>query len=362
MSNFTKIVGLVSLVFFLTLFFILLPDRHKNQLSNQEVFSSQDVSIGREVFPDWQGFEDIGEPLVVEQLQENRFDKLPIAVVLDNLKESLPISGVDRASVVYEAPVEADITRFLAVFDQDFLPDEIGPVRSARPYLVDWAGEYGAIFVHAGGSSEALQKISQHFYSIIYDLDEISGDGGYFWRDEQRQGPHNLYISRQSIVSLINKKNLVNAISPDFEDWGFESLPTLSLSSGEKKEEESGVIVKIDYRQPVVWQFDKDNQVYLRFQDGQPFFDQSGRQIGVENLVIQKTEINILDEVGRRFIKTIGQGEALIFQNGFLKQGRWEKLEQNSRTKFYDLESEEIKFLPGTIWIEIVSKNHRVLY
>lgn len=363
MFDFIKKTRLISLGLFLILITGLLvgcrqsqlPD---SQLSNQQIFIHQDTP----------------EPeVVVEQVPKSQFSGLPIAIVLDNLEESLPISGINRAAIIYEAPVEADITRFLSIFDQEFLPDKIGPVRSARPYLVDWAGEYGALFVHAGGSQETLQKISQNFYPIIYDLDEISKNGIYFWRDKQRQIPHNLYISKQSIIDVIKSKNLVNALKPDFENWPrtkaslvrdekFKSVDQLSDEFSPDQDYQTGVIVKIDYRQPVVWQFDKDFGVYLRFQNNQPFVDEENKQVQTENLIIQKTKIDILDEIGRRSIETIGSGQALIFQRGLLIRGKWERMSANSRTKFYNSEGQEIEFLPGAIWIEIVSDSHRVLY
>ncbi|OQX70960.1 hypothetical protein B6D52_03035, partial [Candidatus Parcubacteria bacterium 4484_255] len=71
-----------------------------------------------------------------------KYKKLPIAIIIDNLSSSWPLFGLNKALVVYEAPVEADITRLLAIFSQDSLPQKIGPVRSARPYFADWAAEY----------------------------------------------------------------------------------------------------------------------------------------------------------------------------------------------------------------------------
>jgi len=345
--------GLVVLGLFLILAIILLLNQHESRLPDNLVLSGNQTSL------------DVKEPLAeIEQspaIPEKRFFGLPIAVVMDNLKESLPVSGINQALIVYEVPVEADITRFLAIFDRDFLPDKIGPVRSIRPYLTDWAEEYGSLFVHAGGSQEALKKIKQGGYSLAYNLDEISRDGIYFWRDSRRQAPHNLYILKKFILGVIDNKNLPDEPKSDFQDWGFKA----EESSGDQSavsEEETGLIIKINYRQPVIWQFDKVTGNYLRFQGDQPFLDEKGEQIGVENLVVQKTEINVLDEAGRLSIKTAGSGSALIFQNGRLIKGRWEKISQGTRTEFFNDAGQKESFLPGKIWVEIVSKNHEILY
>lgn len=285
-------------------------------------------------------------------------DKLPIAIILDNFEKSYPVSGINSANIVYEVPAEADITRFLTIFNIDSLPDKIGPVRSARPYLAGLAEEYGALFIHAGGSPEALNKISKGDY-FIHDLNEISKDGIYFWRDWKRQMPHNLYISKQSIINVIKDKNLPDNISVDFVGWKVKSPTTFETKVVGNKIAE---IVKIDYRQNVIWQWDKEKNIYLRYQNGKPFIDEYGEQIRTNNLIIQKTEIIILDEIGRRFIKLNGDGEALIFQQGTLINGRWQRQEADFRTTFYNDQGYEIEFLPGSIWIQIVSGDHRLLY
>lgn len=291
---------------------------------------------------------EVVEPLIKHQ-------KLPIAIIIDNLSLSWPLVGLNEALVIYEAPVEADITRLLAVFHQGFWPQRIGPVRSARPYFADWASEYKGLFVHAGGSPQVLNDIKNGLYNF-YNLDEVSGDGIYFWRDAQKSGPHNLYILPESIEQAIEKKNWPLEVNNNFLEWKREEN---FISSEEKV---SSSIIKIDYREPVIWQFDKSMNSYFRYQNNKPFIDEEKGQIRSSNVVIQKTEIKILDEIGRRSIKTIGQGEALIFQEGQVIKGTWTKSQTIGRTFFYDQQGEKIKFLPGPIWIEIIGENHKIFY
>jgi len=293
------------------------------------------------------------ETEVVDALIEHQ--QLPITIIIDNLSSSWPLTGLKEALVVYEAPVEADITRLLAVFGQDFLPPKIGPVRSARPYFADWAAEYYGLFIHAGGSPQALSSIKSGLYDF-YNLDEVSGDGIYFWRDAQKSGPHNLYILPESIKRVIEKKNWPLDVNEKFLEWerGENFVPL--------EERVSSSIIKIDYKEPVIWQFDQSINSYFRYQNNKPFIDEGEEQIRSPNIIIQKTEIEILDEMGRRSIKTIGQGEALVFQAGEVIKGVWTKNQTTGRTFFYDQQGEKIKFLSGSIWIEIVGENHKIFY
>ncbi len=78
----------------------------------------------------------------------------PIAVMIDDLGAARPQSGLSSASVVWQAPAEGGIPRYMAIF-QDSLPNDIGPVRSSRYYYIAWAAEWRAVYAHAGGSPQA---------------------------------------------------------------------------------------------------------------------------------------------------------------------------------------------------------------
>jgi hypothetical protein len=306
--------------------------------------------------------EELGEidDLFLEEKEEKiiEYQKLPVAVVIDNLSSARPLAGLNSAQVVYEVPVEGDITRFLAIFNQEEWPIKIGPVRSARPYLADWAEEYSGLFIHAGGSPLALEQIKNGFYDF-YNLDELSGDGIYFWRDGERNSPHNLYILPESIEESLERKKWPNLVSQDFVDWEREVSKDEESVSFESSE---ASIVKINYQDPVIWQFDQKRNSYLRYQGGDPFLDSEGAIVEATNIVIQETVMETIDQLGRLQIKTQGQGEALIFQEGKIRKGFWVKDSGLNRTFFYDSRGEKIKFLPGSLWVEIVSPDHKIYY
>src|SRR5581483_6348891 len=81
------------------------------------------------------------------------------AVMIENSLDARPQSGLDQAGIVFEALAEGGVTRFMALF-QDTQPDYIGPVRSARPYYIQWLLGYDAAYAHVGGSPDALNDIT----------------------------------------------------------------------------------------------------------------------------------------------------------------------------------------------------------
>ena len=76
----------------------------------------------------------------------------PYAVMVENSSDARPVSGINEASIVYEALAEGKITRFLFVYDGSTSVPKIGPIRSARPYFANIAEEYSPLYVHFGGS------------------------------------------------------------------------------------------------------------------------------------------------------------------------------------------------------------------
>ena len=119
----------------------------------------------------------------------------PYAVMIDNVAQARPHSGLDKAYLVYEIIVEGNLTRLMAVF-RDVKVDEIGPIRSARPYFVDYVLENDAIYVHHGRSPQAKEQIDEY---DVEDLEGLFNPAGMFWRDQNRYAPHNSYTSTDGI-------------------------------------------------------------------------------------------------------------------------------------------------------------------
>src|SRR3989338_917408 len=135
---------------------------------------------------------------------EGTKEAYPFAVVIENSVDAWPLSGIGAANLVWEAPAEAGIPRLLAVFADGSDVKEIGPVRSARPYFVDWTEEFHGLFGHVGGSPEALALLPSR---DVFDVNEFSR-GQFFWRSRARSAPHNVYTSSQKLQEVITRYQL----------------------------------------------------------------------------------------------------------------------------------------------------------
>ncbi len=278
-----------------------------------------------------------------------------LAVIVENYT---PIrstqEGIEEAAIVYEVPAEGGITRFLALYDGRPV-EVIGPVRSARPYLISWASEVRAALAHVGGSPAALANLQGNFR--LFNIDEFA-DYVTIWRNNEYLAPHNAFTSTANIYKRLNKKNYYKPVK----------TPRFSFKD---PDETSGDIqtITIDFSiapYAVKYTYDDATHTYVRYNGGRRHHN-----LAPTNVVVQFVDTQVLDDIGRLRIQTHGTGNALVFRDGKVIEGTWEKdasinspdqpMEQ-SWTKFFDENGDEIALSRGQIWIAVVPNGRPVNY
>lgn len=297
------------------------------------------------------------------KLDGRRVEKVnpyPVAVMIDNHVDARPQVGLSRASFIYETLVEGGATRFMAIFDVENNDiKKIGPVRSARPYFVEWAKEYNALYVHAGGSPQALAKIAQ---DNINDLNEISWYGTrYFYRDKSFSAPHNLFTNSSKLQDALIWRELNN---PTYSPWLFATSSSV-ISNTDKGESAD---IYIDFSPGDTYDahfiYDKENNQYVRVvRERKPWFDpDSNEELKAANIIVQLIPAEQLSGgKGRLFLDIYGEGKGFIFQNGEMKNIYWQKEGRDSRTKFYYQDDQkEVILSPGLTWIVVVPGDREI--
>ena len=281
-------------------------------------------------------------------LSEGESEQYPVAVVIDNKYEARPWSGLSYAGIIFEAPVEGGITRFLAIYSSSREIKKIGPVRSIRPYYLDWVSGYGALFTHIGGSPAAMDEIANDA-----ELQSRNVDGyytnDYFWRASDRIAPHNSYTSSTLLEKARTK---LAASNINFSPWKFKSD---NFSSERGNEKEIKIQFSIYSIYDAIWEYDKEKNIYMRKTSNNYAHDDDNALILAKNIAVLETDIEIIDAVSRREIRTTGSGNALVFQDGKKIEGIWEKKDSLAMLRFYDKNGKEIEFNRGTTWVEVVS-------
>ncbi len=284
--------------------------------------------------------------------KESPFGSRPLSIMIENSEKARPQSGLDKANIVYEVLAEGGITRFLAIYyDQE--AEEVGPVRSARPYFVSKSLEHQAIYVHVGGSEEAYNFIKEE---KIDDINEFV-DFEPFWRTKDRTPPHNLYTSTLKLRKEANKLGYIEMIKK--QEYQFETDRNERLTGRET----DSIVIPYNSIYKISYIYQPELMKYLRFMNDEPHIDaKTKKQLEVDNIIIQFAGTKIIDEEGRLAVDFIGKGKGLLFFKGFSEEIIWEKQDLNSRTIFMYKEGNRIALTPGNAWIQIVPSDIKIQY
>ena len=274
-----------------------------------------------------------------------------VAAIIDNHPEARPQLGLAQASVVYEAPVEANYTRFLALYPLSDELSQVGPVRSARPYYLDWVAEYQALFMHVGGSPQALDLLSER---SVVDVNEFYR-GWYFWRSDSKSAPYNVYTKSNLWKKAWNDYAVTSSVP--VVSWNFSEKPWCEGECTYEKIQS----IEILFSSPnfeVTWKYNTTTNQYVRYQGSAVHTDETGEPIVADTIIVQSVQTKIIDTIGRLSIATVGEGKVQVLRDGWLGKGKWQKTSPESRTQWLWSESlQPIPIKPGKIWIEVLPQN-----
>ncbi|WP_421617112.1 DUF3048 domain-containing protein [Brevibacillus sp. TJ4] len=271
-------------------------------------------------------------------------DQRPVMVMINNAPQARPQSGINQADIVYEVLAEGEMTRFLTVF-QSQKPEVIGPVRSIRSYFIELGSGFEAVLIHSGGSPDALATLSRSRYS---HLDEIP-NGKYFWREQFRKAPHNLYTKYELLEQAIADKNMRETSEP----IQLRFLPEDAvISDGDPA---TKIEITFHSLNKAMFQYDSEEKKYLRFTNGDPHFDLAdNKQLSATNLLVIASRHRVVDSEGRREVDVAGPGDGYLFQQGKVQKIKWKRSNGVIRAYKDEQLTEELPLLPGQTWVEIV--------
>jgi Protein of unknown function (DUF3048) N-terminal domain/Protein of unknown function (DUF3048) C-terminal domain len=277
--------------------------------------------------------------------------RLPLAVMLDDARAARPQAGFNGASIVYQALADGYESRYLLIFGEGE-SSKIGPVRSARFYLVQWASEVGAAFAHYGGDARTL-KYLRNTPLAATSVDGMTRGNSAFRRTKDRRAPHNAYTSTSKLRSVAHKLG-----APTGLDVAYHRRPFIDPSPVEARAKSQSI--RVPYKTSVItYAYDRASNSYRRSVNGDAQIDQAdGKRVTTTNIVVlfQKFRIDTKIERGhsRPDITTIGKGRALVFREGHVIEGTWSKAGDADPTLILDADGKEIPLVRGRTFIQVV--------
>jgi hypothetical protein len=280
----------------------------------------------------------------------------PIAVMVDDLNAARPQSGFNSASVVWQAPAEGGIPRYMMVF-QETIPKNVGPVRSARYYYIAWAAEWRAVYAHAGGSPQALRTLrAKGNGQLVYNADEFRW-GKSFWRVPDRFAPHNLYTDGKHLRGIA--KSVKAADKPMKAVWKF--APDL-----EKVYRPRGGRIEVAYSyNRIRYDYDWKTNTYLRSVTGEKkqVDAATGKRVAPKNVVIMLMRFGPLNDGSKKHrleAQVVGSGTAWIATNGTTIKGTWKKASLTKPTRFFDAEGKQVTLTVGQTFVQVMQTGTKV--
>lgn len=271
-------------------------------------------------------------------------------IMIENSEWARPQSGLKDAGVVFEAIAEGGITRFAALY-QEAKPQLIGPVRSVRPYYVDWMAAFDATIVHIGGSANALKEVRNGQYK---DADQFF-NAGYFWRATDRYAPHNVYTNFEKLDALNKAKGYTSST--------FTGFPR-KADQPSKKLDAKTININISYNLfNVRYEYDAGCNCYERFLAGEKHVDREAGHIKPKVVIAMKVPTHLGMEDGmREQMNTLGSGTAYVFQDGTVTVGTWNKKDKKDQIKFVNQAGDDITLDRGQTWISITAPEKSVTW
>ena len=294
--------------------------------------------------------EEIKNKSLISGIECENSQARPFAVMQAGDWEAWPLSGISEADLVIEMPVVTNgITRYMALYNCS-KPTEIGSIRSSRHDFIPLAMGFDAIYAHWGGSHYALDKLNN---KIMDNVNALYLDGSVFFRKPGLPKPHDGFTTIEKLREYSERVGY--RLESNFEGYKFYEQENPIDKNGR---------LSIGYSSSykVAYTYDFEKNLYSRFKGNKIDKDKlTSEQISAKNVVIMFAKSRQI-EGQYNDMDIEGEGNAIVYQNGWEIKGKWKKDKSDMKSKlfFYNEAGEEIKFVPGKIWIQVVQTNQEV--
>ena len=298
-----------------------------------------------------------GEPLAEPYLGR------PVAVMLNNIKQAMPQHGVSQADILYEVLAEGGITRCMGIYSDISKVDKVGSIRSSRKYYVEIAQGYNAIYVHFGGSQEALNYLKT---LKGVDLDGQRG-GKCFVQDKDRlkagySSEHTWFAVGPSLLEHVQGLNYQTSYDSQ-QDYGmvFDDEKVIAGESNKK--------ITVYFNKggnPGAWTkstsftYDAATKQYSAAQHGGNYIDGNTKKtITFRNVVVLK-----MPTVGDYYqnINTLGTGTGYYSANGQTVSIKWSRETVNDPFTYTLEDGSPLTFSAGATYIGVVPTNATITF
>lgn len=294
----------------------------------------------------------------LQDISEKAIGKRPVAVMVNNVQDAMPQYGVGQADIIFEIPVEGDLTRFMALYADYTAVPRICPIRSCRYYFPVFSQGFDAVYVNWGiddSIGDYLQSLGLTQFDGMYD------NHGLFARDQSRLDAgygleHTAYFEGPALAGIMENGGVRLDLPEDKKGAAFQFN---GVDEQLKPEEQDCTNVDINFgAQSSTFTYDADRKVYLKQINGMPQVDgNTQEQLAFTNVFVLETTISVRDDVGHKSVECMGGDSytGYYISNGGLQKIHWKKdgTDEKAPLKFFDDNGQEIKINRGKSYIAV---------
>lgn len=293
----------------------------------------------------------------LDTLLDEAVGKRPVAVMVNNVEPALPQHGVEEADIIFEIPVEGDLTRLMALYGDYTQVPKICSVRSCRDYFPAIAMGYDAFYIHWGMD----ESVRGYVNGLGIDrLDGMNNDGGLYGRDSARKSAgyaleHTGYFDGTALAPVLE-----DGYRLDLAD-GYKE-PTFNFCEMEENIVPDGdSCIKADVNfgaARCTLTYDNESKEYKKDINGHAHIDgNSGNQLSFKNAFIIETSISMRDDGVHKHVEWQGGDDSVAY---YLSEGKVQKVHwkkeggtEAGRLIFFDDAGKEITVNRGKSYVAI---------
>ncbi len=293
-------------------------------------------------------------PLTGEAAAEDMSSVRPYAVMINNHRYAQPQAGISQADMIWELMEEGGITRMMGIFTDLSDVERVGTIRSARKYNVSVAQALDAIFVHAGGSDEALNYIDEIGLADICFVRGRYSPSSTFYRDPTRQShgiEHSLFaIGEKLIESAENYGYRENHYD------GFDGTYGLSFSdTAEEQCTEPATYIQVNYAGGKTSSFfyDEDTGLYSMEQFGDTYTDDGYDNVRFKNVIVMYADTHLQSDGLHLTIDLTGSNRGYFCCGGKYVPIRWNRSGESDNFHFTLEDGTPLALGVGTTFVAV---------
>ena len=295
----------------------------------------------------------------LDNLSKEGKGKRPVAVMINNIRASLPQYGIFGADLMFECLVEGGITRMMAVFaDQTKIP-KVMSVRSCRYYFPIFAQGLDAVYI-CFGCNPTLGKKALKDTKIDYFDGSENFDTDFVGRDPERlksySKEHTAFLKGDKVPDLIKKYNMRAKYKKSKDNYIFDFRDPAPLDGTKCTD------VRLNFSKSYysTFTYDAKKKAYLKTHTGKPHMDAAvNKQLQYTNVFILETECAPFP--GSELVKLDWKGGTGYYLSyGTMREIKWHKKNYDAPIVITNKNGKEIKINRGNSYIGVVNNGSTV--